>query len=361
MLRDSAKVQSQDLRIVNKIRNRQGLPKAEPLYDLQAVERAISRIKTVPYHQPFRVGTMTATFSDAGHILGSEMILLEADGRRLGFTGDLGRPGTAIIRDPEDLPAVDALLTESTYGDRDHTSHEEAIAHLASVITETVGRGGRVLIPAFAVGRTQEVVVAMRQQRDAGKIPDVPVYVDSPMATDATEIFRKHPECFDEETRARLRGSDPFGSKGLKYVQDIEESRALVNSDEPCVVIATSGMIEGGRIREHLQRFIGDARSTVLFVGYQAEHTLGRKLLDGSPEVRIYGEPYKVAIHVEQAEAFSAHADRNELLAWALRAPKIGRAFCVHGEEPAATAHAKALTGHGIPASVPIVGQSEVV
>ncbi len=361
VLRDSAKVQSQDLRIVNKIRQRQGLPKAEPLYDLQTVERAISRLKTAPYHQPFRVGSLTVTFFDAGHILGSEMILLEGEGRRLGFTGDLGRPGTAIIRDPEVLPAVDMLLTESTYGNRDHTSHEEAMAHLAAVVSETIGRGGRVLVPAFAIGRTQEVVVAMRQQRDAGKVPGVQMYVDSPMATDATAIFRRHPECFDDETRARLKQSDPFGLKGLTYVQTIDESRALISSDEPCVVIATSGMVEGGRIREHLQRFIGDARSTILFVGYQAEHTLGRKLVDGAPEVRIYGEPYKVAIHVEQAEAFSAHADRNELLAWALRVPKISRAFCVHGDEPAATALAGVLTAHGIPTAVPTAGQSEQV
>jgi len=178
---------------------------------------------------------------------------------------------------------------------------------------------------------------------------------------DATAIFRKHAECFDDETRARLRQRDPFGMKGLRYVQTIGESQALINSDAPCVVIATSGMIEGGRIRQHLQRFIGDARSTILFVGYQAEHTLGRRLVDGAAEVRIYGEPYKVAIHIDQAEAFSAHADRNELLAWALRVPKIGRAFCVHGDEPAATAMADALTAHGIPASVPTVGQSETV
>jgi metallo-beta-lactamase family protein len=304
---------------------------------------------------------MTVTFFDAGHILGSEMILLEAGGRRLGFTGDLGRPGTAIIRDPEALPAVDLLLIESTYGNRDHSSHEDAVAHLGSVITETVQRGGRVLIPAFAVGRTQEIIVAMQQQRAAGKIPEVPVYVDSPMATDATEIFRRHAECFDEETRARLRTSDPFGLEGLKYVQGVEESRALIAADDPCVVIATSGMVEGGRIREHLTRFIGDPRSTILFVGYQAENTLGRRLLDGVPEVRIYGEPYKVAIHIEQAEAFSAHADGNELLAWARHVPKIGRAFCIHGDEPAAAAMARLLSDSAVPASVPVVGQCETV
>jgi metallo-beta-lactamase family protein len=290
------------------------------------------------------------------------MVRLEAEGRHLGFTGDLGRPGTAIIRDPEVLPAVDALLTDSTYGDRDHEPHAQAIEHLAAVIVETTVRGGRILMPAFAIGRTQEVIAAMRQHQDNGRIPNVPVYVDSPMAVDATGIFRRHPEAFDDETREMLRQRrDPFGLKELRYVRDIKESVALVASNDPCVVIATSGMAEGGRILLHLQRFISDPRSVVLFVGYQAENTLGRRLVDGATEVRIFGEPYKVAIRVDRAEAFSAHADRNELLAWAQRVPKIGRVFCIHGEEPAATALAALLTSHGIPASVPVPGQSETV
>ena len=361
VLRDSAKVQRQDLSIVNRIRRRQGLPKVQPLYDAGAVERAIGRMQTVRYGQAFGVGSMRVTFFDAGHILGSAMVLVEADGRRLGFTGDLGRPGSAIIRDPQVLPAVDTLITESTYGDRDHQPLEEAMAHLAAVVTETTGRGGRVLIPAFAIGRTQEIVYALSRQLDAKQIPDGPVYVDSPMAVDATAIFRRHPECFDEETRARLRRRDPFGFKGLRYVRAATDSRALVARDEPCVVIATSGMVEGGRILLHLQRFIGDPGSTMLFVGYQAEDTLGRRLVDGAGEVRIFGEPYQVAIRVERADAFSAHADRNELLTWARRVPRIGRAFCVHGDEGPATALAGALTSHGIPASVPTVGQTEHV
>jgi metallo-beta-lactamase family protein len=361
VLRDSAKVQRQDAAMVNRIRRRQGLPKIQPLYDARAAERAISRMKTVPYGKPFRVGPLTVTFFDAGHILGSATVLMEADGRRLGFTGDLGRPGTAIIRDPEVLPAADLLITESTYGDRQHEKHAEAMARLASVVTKTMARGGRVLIPAFAIGRAQEIVHAINQQREAGSIPNGPVYVDSPMAVDATEIFRRHPECFDDETRMRLRQRDPFGFKGLRYVRSADDSKALVERDEPCVVIATSGMVEGGRILLHLQRFVSDLRSTLLFVGYQAEHTLGRRLKDGAPEVRIFGEAYKVAIQIERADAFSAHADRNELLAWALRIPKIGRAFCVHGDEAPATAHAGALSSHGIPASVPVVGQTETV
>ncbi|MGQ0571537.1 MAG: MBL fold metallo-hydrolase [Armatimonadota bacterium] len=361
VLRDSAKVQLQDRAVVNRVRARQGVPPAEPLYDLRAAERTIARLKTVPYERPFRVGSITATFSDAGHILGSATVLVEAEGRRLGFTGDLGRPDSPIIKDPNVLPQADVLLLESTYGDRDHESIGEATKRLAAVVARTIGQGGRVLIPAFAVGRAQEIVYVLSQQFEAGLLPRVPVYVDSPMAVDATAIFRRHPECFDGETRAKLRQRDPFGFKGLRYVRSAAESRALVNRDEPCVVIATSGMVEGGRILSHLQRFIGDPRSTIMFVGYQAEETLGRRLVDKALEVRLFGEPYRVAIGIERAEAFSAHADRTELLAWAQRVPRVGKAFCVHGDEGPATALAGALSSHGIPTSVPTVGQSEQV
>ncbi len=358
VLRDSAKVQRQDARVVNQHHRRQGLPAVEPLYDARAAERAIARLAAVPYRRPFRVGSLTATFHDAGHILGSAMVLLEADDCRMGFTGDLGRPGTAIVRDPEVLPAVDLLLIESTYGDREHAPRAEAEAHLAAVVRETVGRGGRVLIPSFAIGRVQEVAYTLHRQREEGLVPAVPFYVDSPMATDATRIFRAHPECFDEEILAHLRRHDPFGFGAMRYVRTPAESRALRASKEPCVIIATSGMAEAGRILPHLRDRIGDPRSTLLFVGYQAEHTLGRRLSDGAPEARIYGEPHKVAIRIERADAFSAHADRNELLAWAARVPRIGRAFCVHGDEAAAEALAGALTSAGIPSEVPVEGQT---
>ncbi len=358
VLRDSAKVQAQDIQFVNTIRHRQGMPDVEVLYDARAAERAIGRMVAVPYEQPFSAGPMTATFHDAGHILGSAMIALEAEGRRLGFTGDLGRPGSAIIRDPSVLPDVDMLLIESTYGDREHLPRAEAETHLSAVVTETTKRGGKVLIPAFALGRTQEIVYVLHKQREAGLNRDVPIFVDSPMATDATEIFRIHAECFDEEFLSHLEEHDPFGFKGLRYVRTPEESRALNDKEEPFVVIATSGMVEAGRILHHLRRHIGDPRATLLFVGYQAEHTLGRRLADGASEVRIFGESHQVKMHVERADAFSAHADRNELLAWAGRTGRIGRAFCVHGDEAPATALAAALSANGIKASVPTVGQS---
>lgn len=358
VLRDSAKVQRQDVQMVNRRHRRKGLPEVKPLYDARAANRAIARLAAVPYGRPFHVGSLTATFHDAGHILGSAMVLLEASGRRLGFTGDLGRPGTLIVRDPEVLPEVDLLIIESTYGDREHAPRAEAEAHLAAVVRETAARGGRVLIPAFAVGRAQEVAYLLHLQREAGLVPAIPVYVDSPMATDATEILRAHPECFDKEIRAHMKRHDPFGFGSLNYVRTPAESRALRRSKEPCVIIATSGMVEAGRILGHLRDRIGDPRSTLLFVGYQAVHTLGRRLSEGAPEARIYGEPYKVAIRIERADAFSAHADRNELLSWAGRVPRIGAAFCVHGDEQAAEALAGALTSAGIPAEVPVAGQT---
>jgi metallo-beta-lactamase family protein len=361
VLRDAAKVSRHDVAIVNAVRRRQGAPPVAPLYGARDVERTLARLHALPYGRTFRVGRGTARFVDAGHILGSASVLVEADGRRLGFTGDVGRPGTAIIRDPDVLPAVDVLITESTYGDRDHESGQEAVERLAAVVSETVARRGRVLIPAFAVGRTQELAYALRGLREAGRIPDVPVYVDSPMAIDATAMFRRHPDCFDGEARAVLRRHDPFGFRGLRYVRPARESRALVARDEPCVVIATSGMAESGRILAHLERYVGDARSTLLFVGHQAVGTLGRRLLDGAAEVRIHGESHRVAIRVARADAFSAHADRRELLAWVRRIPHVGRAFCVHGDEGPAGALARALSDSGIPAAVPTVGQVEAV
>jgi len=315
VLRDSAKVARQDVRIVNTIRRRQGLPAVDVLYDLHAAERAIAQMVPVGYGRRFRAGPAFATLVDAGHILGSAMVLLEGDGRRLGFSGDLSRAGSPIVRDPEVLPGIDLLLIESTYGDHQHGSLAEAEARLVAVITETVRRGGRVLIPAFALGRTQQIIYSLFRHRVAGRIPDVPLYVDSPMAIDATTVYRRHPECFDPAERALLKGRDPLGLKGARYVRGARESQVLVDSDEPCVVIAGSGMLEGGRIRLHVRRRIGDPQSTLLLVGYQAEHTLGRKLVDGATEVRIYGEPYQVAIQVARIDAFSAHADRNELLA----------------------------------------------
>ena len=357
-LHDSAKVQHQDTRHVNKIRARLGQPPVRPLYGGNDVADTIGRLHAVPYHEPFRVGPARVTFYDAGHILGSAITAVEADGRTLGFTGDLGRPGAPILRDPEVPPGVDVLLLESTYGTRTHEPLDGAADRLGAVVRETSARGGAVMIPSFAVGRTQDLTYALHGLRSAGAVPAIPTIVDSPMAVDATDIFRRHPECFNDQARAMLAREDPFGFKELRYVRDVDDSKRLNDLTDPFIVIATSGMCESGRILYHLAHRIGDARDSLLLVSFQAEHTLGRRLADGASPVRIFGEPHDVRLHVLQLHAFSAHADASELLAWVARLPRVGRIYCVHGEEADSLALAAALRAHGHAADVPVRGQS---
>jgi len=361
VLRDSAKVQRQDIRFVNKIRRRQGQKAVAPLYTGKDAERAIRRLTTVPYGQTFSIGPARVRFYDAGHILGSAITVLEADRRVLGFSGDLGRLGAPIVRDPEVPPAVDLLLMETTYGDRLHQSYAEGEARLTEVVMETAQRGGKVLIPAFALGRTQDLIYSLRRLRESGRLSSLPVFVDSPMAVDATAIYRRHPECFDEETRGRLKRRDPFGFKEVRYVRTQEESQQLNDMAEPFVVIATSGMAESGRIRHHLRQHIGDPRSTLLIVSFQAAHTLGRRLADGTSPVNIFGEPHEVRLQVHVLEGFSAHADRDELLAWVGRLPRVGQVLCVHGEENQSLAFADRLTARGVAVRVPERGEQITV
>jgi metallo-beta-lactamase family protein len=357
VLHDSAKVQHQDVRHVNKIRARTGLPPVTPLYTANEVDRTIGRFRTVPYHEPFRLGPARVTFYDAGHILGSAVTTVEAEGRTLGFTGDLGRPGEAILRDPETPPALDVLVMESTYGDRAHKPLDGADERLGVIVRETAARGGAVLIPSFAIGRTQDITYALHRLRNAGSIPSIPTIVDSPMAVNATEIFRRHPECFDDETRTMLAHEDPFGFKGLRYVREVEDSKALNGLTDPFIVIATSGMCESGRILYHLAHRIGDARCSLVIVSFQAEHTLGRSLAGGAATVRIFGEPHDVRLQVHQLAEFSAHADGDELAAWVARVPRVGRIYCVHGEEAGSLALAASLRARGYAADVPVRGQ----
>jgi len=361
ILRDSAKVQRQDVRFVNKIRRRQGQPVVAPLYTHTEAERAIRRLKGEPYARAFTVGPARVRFYDAGHILGSAITVVEAAGRTLGFTGDLGRPGAPILRDPEVPPPLDLLLMETTYGDRLHESFAEGGRQLAAVASETVRRGGKILIPAFALGRTQDITYTLRRLRVAGGMPSVPTFVDSPMAVDATEIYRAHPECFDDETRAQLTRRDPFGFKELHYVREIEESQQLNDMTEPFIVIATSGMCESGRILHHLRQHIGDPRSAFVIVGFQAAHTLGRRLADGVSPVNIFGEPHEVRFQIRVLGSFSAHADRDELLGWVDRLPRVGTVLCVHGEERQSVAFAAHLTARGTPVRVPNPGEAIAV
>ncbi len=369
MLRDSAHVLAADVAYVNKKRARKGEPPVHPLYSLDDALEAVEQFLGVGYNRPIPLADgATATFRDAGHILGSAMIeiAVRENGRNLKvvYSGDLGRPGLPILRDPYVVQDVDTLILESTYGDRTHDSPSEAEDQLRRVILETVNRGGKIIIPAFAVGRTQELVYALHRLTLARKIPELPVFVDSPLAVNVTEIFRLHPECYDREINAfmeRADVEDAFGFRRLRYIRDVEESKALNSLKQPAVIISASGMCEAGRILHHLKNNIEDSRNTILFVGFQAEQTLGRKLVDGWKKVNIFGEEYTVRAAVERIDGYSAHADRNELLDYVRRVRQTGlrRVFIVHGEEAASLSLAAALKEMGVPeVHVPMPGDT---
>jgi metallo-beta-lactamase family protein len=360
MLADSASLQEMDARYVNRQNEKQGLPFIKPLYTLHDVARTMRLFQTVEFQRPLQIlPGIKMTFKNAGHILGSASVTLEiAEGRdkkkvtALAFTGDLGRKGAAVVQDPDIIDRADVLITESTYGGRDHGPMDEARKNLARVVKETANNRGLLIIPAFAVGRTQDVVYHLHDLMQSKEIPQMPVYVDSPLATNITEIFRAHPECYDEETEQLLMqegGDDPFGFNMLRYTRSTEESKKLNNIRRPAIIISASGMCEGGRVLHHLRRNIGDPNTTVLFVGFQAENTLGRKLLRGDKTARIYGEEHEVRARMEKIDGYSAHADEGELLDFInaiQNRPK--RVFVVHGEPDATAAMAAGLARLGI-------------
>lgn len=341
MLADSARLMERDIEHVN--RHRKSRPERKPLYAMRDVETTFERFQTYGYGESFApFKGVTATWHDAGHILGSAMTTFEfsQDGRsfRLLMSGDLGRPGRAILRDPEIPKGPDALVLESTYGDRVHDDDAHTESVLVDVMKRTFERGGRVVVPAFAVGRTQELVAVLHRLIGAGAIRDVPVFVDSPMAREATGVFARHPEVFDENTRRMFRDEHgaPLGFARLRYVSTVDESRGLNDHNGPCIIISASGMCEGGRVAHHLQHSLGNPNHTVLFVGYQAEGTLGRKLRDGAKNVNVFGEPTDVRAEIAALDGFSAHADQAEILAWVKKLSPLPRTiFLVHGETDA--------------------------
>jgi metallo-beta-lactamase family protein len=353
MLLDAAHIQQFDAERMNKLRP--GQPPHVPLYTVEDAEHALRLLRGVPYGKDFEpMPGVVARFVDAGHILGSAAVhlTLRVNGRetRIGFTGDLGRRDMPILRDPEPLGAVDWYLSESTYGDRDHDESDDVAARLRDVVLRATSRGGKVIIPAFAVGRTQVILYLLAKLREAGKIPTISIYVDSPMAVAATKVFEQHPEVFDDEARALLRRHSPLveGSR-VSFIADKEESRALNHLEGSAIIISASGMCEAGRILHHMQHHAGDRRNIVLFVGFQAEHTLGRRIVDGERDVKIYGDKMHIGAEVESIEGLSAHADRRGLLAYAKtlsRPPK--RTFLVHGEDEKVTALAKYLKDGGL-------------
>jgi metallo-beta-lactamase family protein len=352
ILMDSAHIQARDIEYLRKRAAKKGEHfDREPLYTEREVADSLSRFVTLSYHRTIPLGDgLRAEFYDAGHILGSAITVLTVtrNGRSLsvGFSGDLGRKGLPILRDPEPVPPVDYLVMESTYGNRLHDPIENAAEKLAEVVNRTVERGGKIIIPAFAVERTQELVYFLHLLSDEGRIPKVPVFVDSPMATNATSIFRVHQECYDEETRRAFldHHRNPFGFNELDYTASTDESKRLNRMKEPAIIISASGMCESGRILHHLKNNVENPANTVLVVGFMAQNTLGRRIVERLPEVKIFGDMYKLKAEVAVLDAFSAHADYREILEYiGLQHPsKLKGIFLVHGE-PDAQAHLKKL------------------
>ena len=371
MLRDSAHIQEKDAEYLNRRRGRRRRVepgydggKVEPLYVMEDAEETVKRFVEVDYRTPTVLSDrLSYECYDAGHILGSSSVMLHirngTDPLRVVFSGDVGRPGLPIIRDPQPVPPADYLIMESTYGGRLHRRGEDVKRQLVDVVRRTVERGGRLIVPAFAVGRTQQLVILLNELMLAGQIPEVPVFVDSPLATNATEVFRAHPECYDAEARAHLLDQrDPFAFGRLRYTRDVEESKALNDLTYPFIVIAASGMCEAGRILHHLRNHITDPRNTVLITGYQAEHTLGRKLLERHREVPIFGDPIPLRAEVQKLNELSAHADQRELLQWLEPiTPRLKKVFLVHGEPAQAELLKTAIhERYGIEAVVPAPG-----
>lgn len=366
MLVDSAHIQEKDAEFLA----RHGKEAMEPLYRVEDATRTLECMVGVPYNKWFDVTDgVRAKFTEAGHILGSASVELElregSEFRRLVFSGDVGRSGLPIIRDPAPpTGGADAIICESTYGNRDHDSVAGAREQLARVVRDTAARGGRVLIPAFAVGRTQEVIYDLHELRRAGKIPEIPIFIDSPLATDATAVFAMHPETYDHSEELVRRAPHLFDVPMVRFTRDVTESKKLNTMNGPMIIIAASGMAEAGRILHHLRHGASDPRNTILIVGFQAEHTLGRRIVERRPEIRILGDMVPLLAQVEVLLGYSAHADRTELHGWLRAVRQHGahdgrgqpRVMLVHGEPEAQEAFKEQLMADGFHVDIPATG-----
>ncbi|MBN2570986.1 MAG: MBL fold metallo-hydrolase [Ignavibacteriales bacterium] len=340
MLLDSAHIQEKDVMYVNKKRAKQGKNLFEPLYQIKDAENVLKQFVGIDYHDEYEVAQgITFTFFNAGHILGSALTFLkiQENGRivNLGFTGDLGRPNMPIIRDPEKMPDVDYLISESTYGGKTHGKFEENELKLINIINKAYSKKSKVIIPAFSVERTQDIIVTLHKLFDENKTYKIPIYVDSPLSVNATKIFREHPECFDTETAKYLvENEDPFGFSQINYITSVEESKELNNIQGPIIIISSSGMCEAGRILHHLANNVEDANNIILFIGYQAINTLGRKMKDGTEIIKIFGEEHPLNAEIIELDAFSAHADAEELINYLNQFDKerLIEIYLVHGE-----------------------------
>jgi len=370
MLRDSARIQEGDARYLNrKFADDPDFEPIMPLYDEADAVQALERFVTITYRRPFTpLPGVSATLLNSGHILGSAEVMLDVtDGgqhRRLVFSGDLGRAGLPIIRDPEFPPRpIDYVIMESTYGDRTHGDVAAMHDDVERIVRDTVARGGKLIVPAFAVGRTQELLYVLHELVRAGRLPRIPIFIDSPLAIDVTSVFRLHPECFDAETRAFLdEQGDVFAFDQVRFVRTTEESIALNGLEGPAIIISASGMAEAGRILHHLRNHVEDERNTILIVGFMAQHTLGRRIAERRPRVKIWGVERDLLAHVEVLDSFSAHADQHDLMAFAQACgADTRRFFLVHGEPAAQTALRDAMVVNEMTVQIPRRGETVVL
>jgi metallo-beta-lactamase family protein len=340
MLADSGKIQEQDATFLNKRLARKGEPPIQPIYDTEDALSVMPFFVSVSYHRETTVvDGIKVTFLDAGHILGSGLVQLRIEDngteKIILFTGDLGRKGLPILRNPESVQSADTLIIESTYGGKFHDPIQGMEGKLTEVISKTIKRGGKVIIPAFSVERTQEIAYTLHRLFENKSLPKIPVFVDSPLSVNATEVFRLHPECFNREIfKMVLAHDDPFGFEYIKYIQTVEDSKKLNDIHEPIVIISASGMCESGRILHHLANNVSDPKNTILIVGYQAQNTLGRRILEHQPTLKIFGEEYSLKAEVIEMQSFSAHADHNDLVDFIkqMDKSKLKNIFLVHGE-----------------------------
>ena len=350
MLVDSAHIQMDDAAFVSKQRAKKHQPPVEPLYTIAEAEKTLHQFVAVGYERPFlAVDGVTVTFRDAGHILGSAQVILDVrEGSRKFrylFSGDVGRGDDEILRDPQPAENVNYLQVESTYGGREHTVRADADQIVGRVVAETLKQSGKVIIPAFSVGRTQQIVYVLNQLTLAGQLPRVPIFVDSPLSVNATEVYRLHPECFNDSINQFLHEkANPFGMENLTYIREVAHSMKLNDLKEPAIIISASGMCEAGRIRHHLKNHIGNPKNLVLFIGYCAENTLGAQITAGQNPVNIFGEPQAVRAKIVSLDTYSGHADRNELKQYAGKiSGDLKKIICIHGEESQCLAHAETL------------------
>ncbi|PIZ74611.1 MBL fold metallo-hydrolase [Candidatus Peregrinibacteria bacterium CG_4_10_14_0_2_um_filter_43_11] len=341
MLMDSAYIQESDAAYFARKHPNTALTPIEPLYTQEDAEAALEHFNGKPYNKTFElIEGVKVTFREAGHVLGSAIVVLEIEDKEDGkkkrfvFTGDLGRKRLPILKDPYQVETADYLMCESTYGNRAHEPIEESLPALARVVNRTARRGGKIIIPSFALERTQELIYSLHALIDEDKIPkNISIFIDSPLANKVTGIFKKHAELYDEEVRSQFKGiHNPFEMKQLKHVESVDESKKLNYFIGPCIIISASGMCEAGRIRHHLRNNIEDPKNTIAIVGYQAENTLGRKLVNNDPAVKIFDEMFSVKAEVVVLESFSAHADMNDLDDYIKNVKNMKKVILVHGE-----------------------------